>query len=207
MYNLPDFFYVRNFPLYLVMTSLWRHFLSNGFQICIFCETSKQKQSTSACNVDCLGHVLQRDYKTQWWRLYDVFSFLGFEVSIFCETNYKLLSCQVSNPSVIWIKFYRGVGIRHTKEGLWRYYDFPSEYLVFKIAQLVKLNRSYQLAKFHWSGLSGANCTRAGGKHPSPDLHVLKSAALIGLTQKPTITHEEKKVALILSLAGGFAIW
>ena len=26
-------------------------------------------------------------------------------------------------------------------------------------------------------------------------------------TQKPTITHEDEKVALVLSLAGGFAIW
>ena len=29
------------------------------------------------------------------------FHILGFEISMFCETDYKLSSCQVSNPSVI----------------------------------------------------------------------------------------------------------
>ena len=31
-----------------------------------------------------------------------------FGISIFYETAYKLSSCQVSNSSIIWIKFYRG---------------------------------------------------------------------------------------------------
>ena len=44
----------------------------------------------------------------------------------------------------------------------------------FKIAHFVELNRSYQPAKFHWPRLFGSNFTRAGGKHPSPDLHALK---------------------------------
>ena len=29
------------------------------------------------------------------------FHILGFEISIFCGTDYKLSTCQVSNPSVI----------------------------------------------------------------------------------------------------------
>ena len=59
--------------------------------------------------VGCLDQVLQRDYKntmiTSLWRH---FMMLGFEISIFCETGYRLSTCQVSNPSVIWIKFYIG---------------------------------------------------------------------------------------------------
>ena len=50
--------------------------------------------------------------------------------------------------------------------------------MVFKFAYFVELNKSYQLAKFHWPRLSGSNFTRAGGKHPSPDL---QSPVLIGL--------------------------
>ena len=47
--------------------------------------------------VDCLGQVLQRDYKND-----DVimthFIFLGFEISTFCETDNKLSTCpQVSS--------------------------------------------------------------------------------------------------------------
>ena len=46
--------------------------------------------------VDCLGQVLQRDYKNN----DDVImtSFLGFEISTFCETDNKLSTCpQVSS--------------------------------------------------------------------------------------------------------------
>ena len=35
MYNLTGFSDIRTFPLFLAMTSLWRHFLSHGFQISI----------------------------------------------------------------------------------------------------------------------------------------------------------------------------
>ena len=38
MYNLTGFSDVRIFSLFLVMTSLSRHFLSHGCEICIFCE-------------------------------------------------------------------------------------------------------------------------------------------------------------------------
>ena len=44
--------------------------------------------------VNCLGQVLQKDYK-------NTNDFLGFEISIFCETDYNLSSCQVSNLTVI----------------------------------------------------------------------------------------------------------
>ena len=33
------------------------------------------------------------------------------------------------------------------------------------------------------------------------------SATTQGLAQKPTITHKEEKIALILFLTGGFTIW
>ena len=59
--------------------------------------------------VDCLAQVLQRGYKnTMMTSLWRHFIFLGFEISIFCETDHKLSTCQVSHPSVIWTKFYRG---------------------------------------------------------------------------------------------------
>ena len=93
------------------------------------------------------------------------FIFLGFEISIFCETGYKLSTCQVSNPPVIWIKFYKGFKKKPSKQ-LWRHYDVTSQYLVFKIAHSVGPNRRHQPAKFHLPRLSASNFTRAGGKHP-----------------------------------------
>ena len=38
-YNLAGFSDIHIFPLFLVMISLWRHFLSHGSQICISCST------------------------------------------------------------------------------------------------------------------------------------------------------------------------
>ena len=58
VYNLTGFLDVRIFPLFLVMTSLKRHFLSHGFQICIFCGGYQSAKNFNA--VDCLGQVLQR---------------------------------------------------------------------------------------------------------------------------------------------------
>ena len=98
--------------------------------------------------VDCLCQVLQRDYKnTMMTSLWRHFIFLGFEVSIFCETGYNLSTCQISNPSVIWIKFY-GDWYKTAKKPLWRNYDVSSQYLVFITAHFVKLIRSYQPAKY-----------------------------------------------------------
>ena len=67
-----------------------------------FVEFTIGLQSFSA--EDCLGQVLERNYKTQLWHHFII---LGFEVSIICETGYNLSTCQVSNPSVIRMKFYK----------------------------------------------------------------------------------------------------
>ena len=48
------------------------------------------------------------------------------------------------------------VGIRHHKNP-YDVHDVTSQYLVFKIAYFVELDRSYQPAKFHWPRLSGSN--------------------------------------------------
>ena len=115
---------------------------------------------------------------TSLWRH---FMILGFDISIFCETGYMLPTCQLSNPSVIWIKFYRGF-YRTPKKTLWRHYDVTSQYLAFKIAHFVELNKRYQPAEFYWPRLSGSNFMRAGGKHPLPQTYTLsKSPVLIGL--------------------------
>ena len=70
------------------------------------------------------------------------FHIVGFEISIFCEMDYKLSTCQVSNPSVISIKFYK-VSIRNPKKHLGCHHDVASKYLASKIAHFVELNRSY----------------------------------------------------------------
>ena len=56
---------------------------------------------------------------------------------------------------------------------LLRHYDITSQYLAFKIAHFVELNRKYQPAK-----LSGSTFTRAGGKHPPPTYTLSKSPVL-----------------------------
>ena len=78
----------------------------------IFVEFSESYQLATFQCCRLSGNVLQRDFKstlmTSLWRH---FMILEFETFIFCETGYKLSTCQVSNPSVIWIKFYRGISL------------------------------------------------------------------------------------------------
>ena len=53
-------------------------------------------------SVDCLGQVLQRDYKnTMKVFIMTSFHIFGNQNFLFCETDYKLSTCKVSNPSVI----------------------------------------------------------------------------------------------------------
>ena len=128
----------------------------------------------SFSTVDCLPVKFYREItKTQRWRHSDVISwFWDSKFPFFCETGYKISTCQVSNPLVIWIKFYRGF-YKAPQQPLWRHYDVTSQHFVFKIAHFVELKRGYQPAKFHRPRLSGSNFTRAGGT-PPPDLHALK---------------------------------
>ena len=73
------------------------------------------------------------------------------------------------------------VFIRHPKKPLWRHYDVTSQYLAFKVAHFVELNRGYHPAKFHWPKLSGSDFTRDGGEHPPQTYTLSKSPVLIGI--------------------------
>ena len=165
IYNFTDFSEVRIFPLFLVMTSLWRHFSSHGFKFPSFLwKLPKAISLQSFSSVDCFSQFLKKDFKDTVWRHFII---LGFEISIFCGTSYRLSSCQVSNPSVIWIKFYRGFHKTPPKTimtSFWRYFTIFG----FNIIYFVELNRRYQPAKFHWPRLSGSNFMRAGGTPPPP---------------------------------------
>ena len=87
------------------MTSFLVTWFSN---LHILCNLRKAISLQSFNAVDFLSQVLLRDYKnTMMTSLLPHFILLEFEISIFCETSYKLSTCQVSNPSVIRIKFYR----------------------------------------------------------------------------------------------------
>ena len=99
IYNLFGFADVRIFPLFLVMMSLWRHFLSHGLQIYIFCGTLNE---LSACQVSILQVVIGNFYRqiqknTMMGSSWRHFMLLGFENLKFLETLYRLLSLQVSN--------------------------------------------------------------------------------------------------------------
>ena len=143
-------------------------------------EFPKVYQPAKFSAVDCLGQALQRDYKnTMMTSLWRHFIILGFKIFIFCETSYKQSICKVSNPSVIWMKFYRGF-YKTPQKWLWRHFDVSSQYLTFRISHVVELNRRYQSTNTHLPMLSGSNFTRAGGKHPAlpppphSDLQALK---------------------------------
>ena len=96
------------FHCFLVMTSLWCHFLSHGFQICIFCGTLDR---LSACKISTLQIVFRKFHRqikkntmlTSSWRN---FMLLGFENLKFCKSEYRLSLLQVSNLLVVWIEFY-----------------------------------------------------------------------------------------------------
>ena len=65
------------------------------------------------------------------------------------------------------------VFITHPTKQLLHHYDVTLQYLVFKIAHFVSLNRRHQPVKFHWPRLSGSNLMMAGGKHPPPQTYTL----------------------------------
>ena len=50
------------------------------------------------------------------------------------------------------------------------HYDVTLQYLDFKIAHFVELNRSYQHAEFHWPRLCGSNFMDGWWKTPLPRL-------------------------------------
>ena len=67
-----------------------------AFKFAYFVDLTKGYQPEKFNVVDCLGQVLQRDYKnTIMTSLRRHFIFLGFEISVFYETEYKLSTCQV----------------------------------------------------------------------------------------------------------------
>ena len=98
IYNLTGFSDVRIFSLffcnYIIMSLLvtW----SSNFHILRNLPKAISLQSFSS--IDCLGQVLQRDYKnTMMTSRLRHFILLGSKISIFCKTGYKLSTCQVSN--------------------------------------------------------------------------------------------------------------
>ena len=94
IYNLFGFAEVRIFPLFLVMMSLWRHFLSHGFQICISCRMNYQLAKFQFCRLS-LASFIDRFIKTQWWRH---FMLLGFYNLSFLKLyiDYHLSKFQIS---------------------------------------------------------------------------------------------------------------
>ena len=76
------------------------------------------------------------------------FGILGFKISISCKPGYKLLTAKFQILQLFESNFTE-VCLRHPKTQSSRHYDVILQYLSFKIAHFVKLNRSYQPAKFH----------------------------------------------------------
>ena len=145
IYNLTGFSDVRIFHFFgndIIMTSCLVTWSSN---LHILWNLPRAISLQSLTYVDCLGKVLWRDYKNTMMSLWRHCILLGFKISIFCKTGYKLSTCQVSDSSVIWIKFYWGF-IRHPKIPWWRQYGVTSQYLLFKIAHFVEINRRCQSA-------------------------------------------------------------
>ena len=147
---------------------------SHGFQICTICGIYQFQCCKFSGSSFTDG--LQNTMMTSLWRHFII---LGFKISKLYETGYKLWTCQVLNPSVIWIKFYRDFH-RTPQNSLWRHYDVTLKYLAFKIAHFVKLNERHQPGKFHLPRLSGSNFTRTGGSPPKTYM-LSKSPVLIGL--------------------------
>ena len=94
------------------------------------------------------------------------FHTLGFTISIFCKIGYKLSTCKVSNPSVIWIKLYRGF-IRHPQNtimtSLWRHFKlFGFQNCTFGR----NLMEAFSLANFIGLGCLDQNLRKGGGNTP-----------------------------------------
>ena len=131
-------------------------------------------QSFSA--VECLGQVLQRDYKnTMMTSLWRHFMILDSKFPYFIKLVISYQPAKFQMPQLSASNFTE-VFIRHPKNALWRHYDVTSQCLTFKIAYSVEFNRGYQPGKFHWPRLSGSSFTRADGKHFPPQLTLSQKA-------------------------------
>ena len=64
-----------------------------------------------------------------------------------------VISCRLAKFQILQLSEsnFKELFIRHRKNN----YDVTSQYLAFKIAHFIELNRGYQPAKFHWPRLSG----------------------------------------------------
>ena len=197
IYDLTGFSDVRIFSLFLVMTTLWRHFLS---QIVYLVDLS-----TNSCHKFVYLVDLSKGYEPEMFQccklsgsnftkelqIYSddiiIMSLNIFEIWSFHILVNPLISYQSAKFQVFQLSEsnFTEVSIRHLKTPLWRHYDVTSQYLVLKIAHFVEISRRYHLAKFHWPTLSGSNFMRAGGKHsPLPpfrltDLHALRNPVLV----------------------------
>ena len=115
MYNLTGFSDVRTSLVFgnaIIVTS----FLVTWFSNLLILWTLKKAISLKTFNaINCLGQVLQKNYKTQWWRNYDVTSyfwelrFLRFEKLPISYQAAKFQIPQLSEPN------FSEVSIRHSK--------------------------------------------------------------------------------------------
>ena len=97
IYNLTGFSDVRIFSIVfrndIIMTSFLVKWFSN---LHILWNLPKAIILQSFSAVDCLGQVLQKDYENKMMTFFGT----GFETSIFCGTDYKLSTCEISNPQL-----------------------------------------------------------------------------------------------------------
>ena len=119
--------------------------------------------------------LYKRITTTLWWHHYDV-------ISWFCDSKFpyflklvirhqpaKFQMPQLSESNCT------EVFIGHPKNLLWRHYDVSSEYLAFKIAYLVELNKKYKpLKDFIGVGCLDKILQGLVESTPCPDLHALK---------------------------------
>ena len=111
---------------------------------------------------------------------------LEFEIFIFCETDYQLSCCQVSNPSVIWIKFYRGWYIKTPKSDYDVIMTSLQNICFSKLHILQNLIENINLPNF--IGLGYLDQILRGlveNISPPPQIYTLsKSSVFIGLIQR-----------------------
>ena len=155
--------------------SLWCHFLSHDFQICIFVElcVNYQLAKFQFCRLS-LASFIDRFRKTQWWRHHDVISCCwDLEISNFLKLciDYHLSKFQIS-----WLSGsnFLEVSVR---------YQISPLFLVMTSFIITKLSNLQISCKFQLSRMSGSNLTEGGGKHPPSAAPGGKSLVLLGLNE------------------------
>ena len=171
--NLTVFSDVRIFLCFcndIVMTSFLVIRLSN---LHIY-EKSYQNAKLKGCRLSgsSFTEKLQKHNDDVIMTSFHTFGIQNFHMLLKLIISYQTAKFQI--PESFESNFIKVSIRKKPKKTISGHYDVTSQYLIFKIAHFVELNRNYQPAKFYWSRCRDQLLRGVVENSPPSDLHSLK---------------------------------